>query len=164
MTPESKNKALHEAIERDDPEAVRSLLKDGADPNAAGVCDRLPLGSTADKEIVALLLAYGADPNLPEQSGLTPLDVAVNSVTPLEVIEMLMKAGANPHRITPTGFSTFTYACKNARIERVKVLIQCGADVNRPDSKGLTPLLAAKRRPDVQALLHAAGAKPSDAI
>src|SRR4051794_38613075 len=109
---EFNNNALHEAIERDDVEAIRSLLNAGADPNAPGMLGRLPLASTSNKDVVALLLAHGADPNLPGSIGHTPLDVAVSSVTSEEVIEMLMKACANPHRIGPTGFSTFTYACK----------------------------------------------------
>jgi ankyrin repeat protein len=156
---ESKNNALHEAIERDDVEAVRSLLASGGDPNAAGRFGRTPLCSTSHKAVVALLLAHGADPNLPDSTEYTPLDAMVSSVTSEEVIEMLMKAGANPQRNGPRGFSTFTYACKQGRIETIRTLIRCGADVNRADSRGFTPLQAAKQRPDVQALLRAAGAK-----
>ncbi len=83
----------------------------------------------------------------------------MSSVTQEEVIELLMKAGANPNRIGHKGFSTFTYACLNGEIHVIRALIKCGADVNRTDSQGLTPLQAAGRRPDVQALLRDAGAK-----
>jgi ankyrin repeat protein len=155
---ESRNNALHEAIAGDDIESVRSLLEGGADPNEPGMLGHTPLCSTDNKEVVALLLAHGAGPNLPESIGHTPLDVAVRSVVPQEVIEMLVKAGADPHRIGPTGISTFMYACKQGDIETIRTLVRCGADVNWADSLGLTPLQAAKRRPDVQALLREAGA------
>jgi ankyrin repeat protein len=156
---ESKNNALYEAIECDDVEAVRSLLDGGADPNAPGKFGRTMLGSTANEAVVALLLAHGADTNLPDALGWTPLDVLTRSETSEQVIEMLMKAGADPHRIGPKGSSTFTYICQQGDIETIRTLIRCGADVNRADSRGFTPLQAAKRRPDVQALLRAAGAK-----
>jgi len=154
-----ENSALQEAAERDDVNAVRSLLDGGADPNAAGMAGRTPLCSTSSKEIIELLLARGANPNLAQSSGMTPLEVAVLSVVPLEIIEMLMKAGADPHFIGVSGCSILTYACKQSSVEKIKTLIRCGADVNRADSQGLTPLQAAKRRPDVQMLLREAGAK-----
>jgi ankyrin repeat protein len=158
MTPFTST-PLHEAIYEDDIEAIRSLLVNGANPNAPNELGRPPLVCTSNKDIIGLLLAHGADPNKTDSANRTPLDVAVSSVTQEEVIELLMKAGADPNKVGHMGFSTFTYACLNGEIDIVSAMIRCGADVNRADSQGLTPLQAAKRRPDVQLLLREAGAK-----
>lgn len=149
---------LHEAIEDDDIEAIRSLLVNGSDPNAPNRLGRRPLAVTSDKDVMGLLLAHGADPNLADSIGYAALDIAVRSETPDEVIELLMNAGANPNATDPIGFSAFTYACKQADIATIRAMIRCGADVEKVDSNGVSPLAASARRPEIQELLHASGA------
>ena len=151
---------LHRAIGEGDLDAVRTLLRGGADPHSPDKIGRQPFSVTGDPEVVALLLAHGADPNRPDgATGYTPLDCAVRSEIPDVVIEMLVAAGADPNRIGPRGGSAFTYACRQADADVIRVLVRCGADVNRADGRGETPLQAAARRPDVRAILEAAGAR-----
>jgi len=78
----------------------------------------------------------------------------------VEVVELLLRAGADPNKTGwNKGWSTFTFACRQvADIDTIKALIRGGADVNKADLQGETPLMAAKRRPDIQTLLREAGA------
>ena len=74
--------ALHHAVHRRQPAAVRLLLEQGADPNAAPHAEALtPLlmaAGDSDPTIVKLLLAHGADPRRGGEWGDTPLGRAVS--------------------------------------------------------------------------------------
>jgi ankyrin repeat protein len=104
---------LHAAIAAGDLDAVRRLLRDGADPNApvsmAGVDVRTPLsvalidwpGSDAGADAaVRLLLDAGADPsgvfNLFGVPGAEEPPVAYASLSP-DRLRMLLEAGADPN-------------------------------------------------------------------
>lgn len=89
--------------QRDDPEYVRAILAQGADPNALGGWGRAALHLAAKAgfvETVRVLLEAGADPNLPDLlNGETPLFHAFKagkSVDPAAVAHALLDAGADP--------------------------------------------------------------------
>jgi uncharacterized protein len=93
---------------------VKSLLKKGANPNAAeedGQTALMSASSAGDADVVEVLLKAGANPNL--KSGdleLTALMYAAQSGDE-EVVKLLLKAGADPNlagsspKITPLNFA-----------------------------------------------------------
>ncbi len=148
------------------PELVKQLLEAGANPNlqlklfppyrAVGA-DRggdgaLTIGATplhraargGDLEIASLLLEYGANTELPNMTGITPLQLAAG----------LGHGGAD----TRGRF----YSEKQA-IETVRLLAENGADVNAQDDTGRTALHGAARKgwPDLIRTLAELGADPA---
>lgn len=93
---------LHLAALKNDVQAARELLAAGADPNSADQDGFTPLHFAAQEyavAAVAALLDAGADVDATNKFGNTPLWVAVfNSRGRGQVIEILRKHGANPHR------------------------------------------------------------------
>ena len=114
-----------------DPEAVRLLLKHGADVNARNTNGFTPLHLAPATNIIRLLLKAGANPNAATASGITPLCL----VHTREQARLLIEAGANVHG------NTFTTPLHHARtVEIARYLISQGADVNTQDRFGQTPI------------------------
>jgi uncharacterized protein len=150
-----------DAAERKDKDALRTLLKQRADVNAAQ-----PDGTTAlhwaahwnDAETVDLLLRAGANAKAVNRYGATPLSEAAASGS-ASMIEALLRAGADPKTLTTKdGETVLMTASRTGNIDAVKALLKHGADVNaRENYKGQTALMwaAAERHPDVvKALLE----------
>jgi ankyrin repeat protein len=155
---------IADAAEHRDNEALRSLLKQKTNVNAAQ-----PDGTTAlqwaahwnDLETVNLLLRAGADPKIANRYGATPLsEAATQGNAPM--IEALLKAGADPKTLTTAdGETVLMTAARAGNVDAVKILLEHGADVNaRENYKGQTALMwaAGERHPDVVKLLLAHGA------
>lgn len=155
---------IADAVEHRDSEAVRSLLKQKTNVNAAQ-----PDGSTAlhwaahwnDLETVNLLLRAGANPKIANRYGATPLSEAATQGN-AAMIEALIKAGADAKTLTTAdGETVLMTAARAGNADAVKVLLDHGADVNaRENYKGQTALMwaAGERHPEVVKLLMAHGA------
>ncbi|HSP70474.1 MAG TPA: ankyrin repeat domain-containing protein [Bryobacteraceae bacterium] len=158
------NAQIADAVQNRDTEALRSLLKQKSNVNAAQ-----PDGTTAlhwaahwnDLEAVNLLLRAGANVKAANRYGATPLSEAAASGNPA-IVEALLKAGADPKALTTAdGETVLMTAARVGNAEAVKVLLDRGADVNaRETYKGQTALMwaAAERHPEVVKLLLAHGA------
>lgn len=115
--------------------------------------------------VVELLLRQGMDPNLPDRGGHPPLYRVANECATgagVEVVRQLVRAGAdvNAHggvtRATPLHM-----AARRGFVEIARVLIECGAMLEAPDRKGVTPWRRAVqcRKPAVAQLLLDHGAR-----
>jgi ankyrin repeat protein len=155
---------IADAVEHRDNEALRSLLKQKTNVNAAQ-----PDGSTAlhwaahynDLETVNLLLRAGANPKTANRYGATPLSEAATQGN-AAMIEALLKAGADPKTLTTAdGETVLMTAARAGNADAVKILLDHGADVNAHENyKGQTALMwaAAERHPEVVKLLMEHGA------
>jgi ankyrin repeat protein len=155
---------IADAVEHRDNEALRALLKQKTNINAAQ-----PDGTTAlhwaahwnDLEAVNLLLRAGANPKIANRYGATPLSEAAAAGN-AAMIEALLKAGADPKALTTAdGETVLMTAARAGNADAVKVLLDRGADVNaRENYKGQTALMwaAAEHHPEVVKLLLAHGA------
>ncbi|HEY1898775.1 MAG TPA: ankyrin repeat domain-containing protein [Steroidobacteraceae bacterium] len=162
-------------------ECAKALLKGHADINLADPDGETPLLLSLINmhfDFAAYLIAAGADVNRWDFWGQTPLYAAIDMATlpvggrpdlpsedktlPLQVAEMMLKAGANvnaqlklrpPYRngvydrggdqVLSTGTTPLLLAAKTGNNEAVKLLLRYHPLVDLPNSEGVTPLMAA---------------------
>lgn len=156
-----------DAAERGDLAEVRSLLRSGADVNAAQTDGMTALhwaAANGDAEIARTLLYAGATVRSTTRlGGYTPLHLAARSGD-AGTAGILLEAGADPNAFTSTGVTPLHFAADADAAGVVAALVESGAEVDARDGfSERTPLMfAAVRGADAagQALLDA-GADPS---
>jgi ankyrin repeat protein len=155
-----------DAAMRGDTAAVRTLLRQGADVNAAqgdGMTALHWAADHGDQELAALLLRFGANPAAVTRIGRhAPLHVAATRGHHL-VAGLLVDAGADIAATTTTGAVPLHFAAASGSAETIRILLDHGADVNvREPQWGQTPLMfaAASGRSEAAGLLLTRGADP----
>jgi uncharacterized protein len=157
-----------DAAMRADTEAVRTLLKQGADVGAAqgdGMTALHWAAERGDAALADMLLYAGANVAAVTRVGqYTPLHLASKGGS-VEVVRALLKAGASPAaKTTNTGVTALHLAAASGSAEVVKLLVERGADPNAKEAEwGQTPLMfaAALNRVDAITALMAGQADPS---
>ncbi len=144
--------------------AVRALLKQAADVNAAQGDGMTALHWAAmknDAELTQTLLFAGANVKATTRIGsYTPLILAAKNGS-AAVMPALLKAGADLNTRTSNGTTPLMFAAASGNTDAVKLLIDGGADLNAKESvRGLTPAMfaAASNRSAVLELLARKGA------
>jgi ankyrin repeat protein len=158
--------AIVDAAQNGDLKAVRALLRQSADVNAAQ-----PDGMTAlhwavqrrDAEMTSVLLNAGADVALANRTGAKPIYLAaVNGDA--AAIERLLDAGEDANAVlTAEGESVLMLTSYTGNPQAVKLLLTRGADPNVQQFRGQTALMwaAAEGHTEVVKLLLDAGADPA---
>jgi ankyrin repeat protein len=157
-----------DAAMKGDRDAVRALLKQGADVSAAHGDGMTPLHWAAehgDAQLAEMLLYAGANVSAVTRIGqYTPLHLASRSGS-AAVARALLAAGADVNaRASTTGATALHMAAWSGNADLVKVLVTGGARVDATESQwGQTPLMfaAAQNRVDAIKALLAAGADPT---
>ena len=75
----------------------------------------------------------------------TPLIAACENGC-VEIVELLLKKGADIEAKDKSDWTPISYACWNGRIQTVRLLLDNGANINSVDNDGFTPLKRASRR------------------
>ena len=153
-----------DAAMQGDRAAVRALLQQGRDVNAAQGDGMTALHWAAmknDAELAQMLVYAGANVKATTRLGAnTPLVIAArNGSAP--VVTVLLAAGADAKAPTTTGTTPLMLAAASGSVEGVKALLAAGAEVDaREQSMEQTALMfaAAFTRVDVMKTLIAAGA------
>ena len=145
-----------DASARGDVEAVRALIREGADPNAAQADGMTALHWSAlndEIEIAEVLLYAGANPQSTTRlGGYTPLHLASRAGN-AAVVEALLEAGADPGAYTTTGVTAMHFAAEANATEVIRALVVAGADLDAKDSfSSRTPLMFASARNATAAL------------
>jgi len=156
-----------DAAMKGDREALRALLKQGADVSGAqgdGMSALHYAAERGDVEMTEMLVYAGANVGATTRIGqYTPLHLASQSGT-AAVVQALVKSGANVSaRTTTTGVTPLHLAAATGNADVVKILLDHGADANARDAEwGQTPLIyaAAQNRPAAIRELLARGADP----
>ena len=157
-----------DAAMRGDTEAVRSLLRGGADVNLSqgdGMTALHWAARRGDGELAEILIYAGASLDAGTRIGrYTPLHVATREGK-AGVVEILLEAGADPQLATTnSGATPLHLAARSGDAEIVSKLLKHGAQVDvREAAWGQTPLIfaAAANRVEVIELLLDAGADPN---
>lgn len=154
---------LSGAVRRGDHEAVRVLLREGADVNVPDADGTTPLHWAVrldDVDLVSTLVQAGADVTLENRYGLRPITLAAtNGSAP--ALELLLDAGGDPATRTAAGEPVVMTAARTGSVDALRVLIAAGADVNAPETWfGETALMwaAAEDHADAVRVLAEAGA------
>ncbi len=144
-----KNWNLKDAIKNKDTVKMLEIIENTADINAS-ILHPYDLMNTAKTtllniviernfvELVPILLEKGADPNLPSDSGLTPLTEAIcifnydfgKCIPSYDTVKILIEYGADVNQKSSNGFTPLIKAISVNSFEIVEILIQHGADVN----------------------------------
>ncbi|MDE3155903.1 MAG: ankyrin repeat domain-containing protein [Acidobacteriota bacterium] len=161
-----------DAAMRGDVAAVRTLLQQGADVNAAQGDGMTALHWAAvegNLPLAQMLIYAGADTHATTRiGGYTALDIAAKDGH-ADVVQALLKGGADPKTVNAYGTTPLMLAAAAGSVPAVTALIEAGADVNaRERVHGETALMLAAaydRTGAMQALLaHGADWKPTSTV
>ena len=143
------DKELLDATKRGDVAAVRSLLEEGADPNASqgdGLSALHLAAQAGNLDIVKVLIGAGAEVEAKTRIGdYTPLHLASWGAH-ASAVSALIEAGADPGAVSTTsGVTPLHLAAKATNGEStVRALLEHGAPVDvRESAYGQTPLIFA---------------------
>ena len=157
---------LVQAVQNGDIQAVRSLLQQKADVNAAQGDGMTALHWAVykdDLETAQLLLQAGANVNVTTRiNALTPLIMASKNGD-AALIAALLKSGADSNTATTDGMTPLMAAAASGHVDAAALLLDQGANVNAKEaSHGQTALMfaAAENRGAMISLLAARGADP----
>lgn len=152
-----------DAVRAGDAAAVRALIAQGADIDAARGDGATPLHWAVhldDREIVDALLRAGARASAADDTGATPLHLAcLNRSAP--IVERLLAAGADPDAALVSGETVLMSCARSGEAAAVRALLDGGARVDtREPTHNQTALMwaAAQRHTDVVGVLLERGA------
>ena len=156
-----------DAAERGDVEAVRDLLRSGADVNAAqgdGMSALHWAARTDRSDLVDVLLYAGANTESTTRlGGYTAVHLAARQGS-ASALDRLLEGGADPDALTTTGVAAAHFAAASGVAAALESLVRHGADVDiRTRADAQTPLMwatAVNRTATIRVLLDA-GADPS---
>ena len=157
---------LSTAIQAGNKDAVRTLLKDPAEVNAAEADGTTPLHwavRTDDLETTTLLLKAGAKAGAANRYGVTPLSLAAVNGNPA-ITRLLLEAGADANTTVTQGQTVLMVAARTGNADAVRALIEKGANVNARETQlGETALMwaASENHAAAAALLIERGADVS---
>jgi ankyrin repeat protein len=153
---------LIDAVRNADADAVRALLTQRVDVNAASADGTTALHWASYRDAVEsadLLIRAGANVNAANDLGATPLWMAgVNGSAAM--VRRLLDAGANPNLALLLGETPLMAASRSGNPDVVTQLIDKRANVNARGPRGQTALMwaVAEEHPDVVKVLLARGA------
>jgi uncharacterized protein len=158
--------ALTKAVKANDVQAVRALVKSGADVNVRSGDGSTPLlwaANNGSVEIARLLIANKAAVDAANDYGITPL-LQASRIGTSAMVDLLLRSGANPSKAHPEGETPLLAAARSGSVPTVRLLLARGVDVNAAEKfQNTTPLMwaAAEGHIDVVDLLIEAGADPN---
>ncbi len=154
--------SLVDAAKNADIDALRALLKQGVDVNAASADGTTALHWASYRDAVDsadLLIRAGANVNAANDLGATPLWTASLNGS-AAMVRRLLEAGANPNLALLLGETPLMVASRSGKPLVITQLIDKRANVNARGPRGQTALMWAvsEQHPDVVKVLLARGA------
>ena len=174
LFPHTLQTPLHDAAIRGSLEEIKSLIENGEDVNSIDEYGFTPLHLVINhvpwiegKSIAKFLIETGADVNETGQNGVSPLQMALNhgaisqlmaslDSDNLEVIQMLIDAGANVNHKDKFDNTPLHVACKQGYMQAFELLIKHGADL-QAKTKSQETLLHLTQNPKIAEKLATKG-------
>ncbi|MBT2638299.1 ankyrin repeat domain-containing protein [Bacillus sp. ISL-39] len=132
---------LIEAVINGNPKKVESLIENGEDIHQIDYNGYTSLDWAVmddNVEMVQLLLDLKADPNYESDYGMTPFMTAAERGN-VSMIDILYDAGGDPnYQEMGSGYTAMTYAIFSGETDKVKLLIELGAEIGLTDYSGMT--------------------------
>jgi len=159
----SGDSPLTKAVKANDVQAVRALVKSGADVNIRSGDGSTPLlwaANNGSVDIARVLIASKAAVDAANDFGITPL-LQASRVGDSAMVDLLLRSGANPSKAHPEGETPLMAASRSGSVPAVRLLLTGGVDVNHAESFQQTTALmwaAAEGHIDVVDVLIEAGA------
>ena len=141
---------LVEAILNHIPALAMGMIRSGAATNLTLGALSAPLAaaaSTCETDVLLALLQHGADVNAKEADGDTALIIASGYCRDGRIVQILLKAGANPNASDKVGYTPLINAADEGNERAAKKLIAAGADLNATNWRGETALATARDHP-----------------
>jgi len=142
----SAGRLLAIAVDRGDHELVSLVLDHGVDPDTRGAGGKTPMQVALernDARLARTLLAAGAAPS--------PWLVQAINQRSTTLIDLLLKAKADPNRTGPGGEPALSIALRSGDLRLVEKLLAAGANPSRSGREGQTPLAVAVACREAQA-------------
>lgn len=142
--PDHGRTAIHYAADEGFPNIVQLLIDYGVEPDQLDHQRRTALMYAAEEdrpEVIALLLREGADPGLNDADGNTALYYAAEEGAKSSLDYLLGRANLSQEQIIDPDL--LVASAGEGQLFVVHSLVVAGADVNRRNSEGITPLMAA---------------------
>jgi ankyrin repeat protein len=133
------------------PDTVRVLLEAGANPNIADVNGMTPLmwaSGVGRPEVVELLVAKGADLKATDRMGGETALMRAIRTGKVETVKLLLAKGGDIAGKNTLGMTPFLIACGYGNMDKIKMLIDAGADKTVKDSRGWGAIDHARNRVD----------------
>ena len=130
---------------------LKLLLKNNADPNIKNNRQETPLLVTRDEEAVKLLVEHGAEVNVRDKSGNTPLLINAKHG---ETVELLVDRGAAVNVQDEEGNTPLLINARDGEVDIVELLLENSADPSIRNNLNETPLLAASNVEKVKLLVE----------
>ncbi|XP_077297853.1 uncharacterized protein LOC143919416 [Arctopsyche grandis] len=137
-----KKTLLVVAAENKKMEALKLLLKLGADPNAKNINGNSVLHFLAQVDAVEefeLLLTKRVDLNIRGNNDWTPIHWAAHHGS-VNILQLLFDKGVDINVTTKDGLTPLIIAASNNKLEALKLLLNLGADLNIRDNDDWTPI------------------------
>jgi tankyrase len=138
---ENANQMLLLASRTGSLEKIEQALAAGADVNACEWDGTTPLMRCLldnRDQAAALLLSKGANPNRANRYGTTPLFIACQADSPVDVANVLIRAGADINLSDPDGWTPLMRSVVAGREQLAIFLVQVGAAVDAKNAMGQT--------------------------
>ncbi len=140
----AQDQRLVEAVERQDGDAIRTLLAESVDVDAPQPDRATALHWAAhwnDLDTATVLIEAGANANAVNELGVTPLFLAALNAS-AGMADALLRAGADPNVARPSGETVLMTGARTGNAELVRALLAAGADVQgSAHFQGQTPLM-----------------------
>lgn len=154
------NQLLYEAASGASLDAIKWIVKNGADPKNIGAIQDLTLLQRAAKiprhDRLEYFLSLGLDPKERTRDGMTLLHIAAQNGVDQRTVALLVSAGLSVTDTDIAGRQPIHFAS----VKSIPVLVGAGADINAKDHDGRTPLhhAAAETKHDITSQLIQQGA------
>ena len=133
-----------DAVKQGNPAAVKALIAQHADVNAAEADGMTALHWAVranDLQTVQMLIRAGAKVEVASRYGMTPILLAAQNGDPA-VVAALLKVGANPNSALPEGETALMTAARTGNVDTVKLLVETGAKIDAKENwQGQTALM-----------------------